>query len=265
MENYDFSSILQADSHYILRKCIRQHWSDTRFRYNPNARPDCGIMYLLKGHIRFEFAGGQLTADPGDLVFLPAGCCYDACIPADSVDTEDYLINFDILPLSHPLPEHPVALLQGGFPGISSLFAQIVENQTGHRHTGFYDIGQFCLLLDMILSELSAAADRHKPYLRQAKMLLDSEKDLSVARIARLCGISESGLRSQFHSAYGMSPSQYRMHTRMEKARYLLEATDLSVYAIAEQLGFYDVAYFCKMFRKYTGCSPRQYAAGKSI
>ena len=83
--------------------------------------------------------------------------------------------------------------------------------------------------------------------------------------ITRLRNGTEIGLRSAFTTAYGCSPLQYRMQSKISRAKYLLESTDLSVYDIAEQLRFYDEAYFCKMFRKYTGCSPKKYLQNKSI
>ena len=44
-----------------------------------------------------------------------------------------------------------------------------------------------------------------------------------------------------------------------------LESTDLDVGAIAETLGFYDSAYFCRVFKKCTGVSPLQYARRKQL
>lgn len=262
--SFDFALLAQPDYHYRLIKCIRQHWFDRQFSYSRIARPDSGLMFVVKGCIRFECGCETFTAGKGDLVFLPKDCHYSACVDKEYGDTEDVLINFDAMP-SCKLPDRPVKLLEGVGTAIVSLFDQILESSTQTHRSDLYTLGQFHILLDGILSEISAVSNKDKPYLKLARELIDSREELSLSQIAHLCGISESGLRSQFRASYGMSPQQYRMHTRMERAKYLLEATELSVYEISERLGFYDVAYFCKIFRKYNGCSPRKYAAGKSI
>lgn len=47
---------------------------------------------------------------------------------------------------------------------------------------------------------------------------------------------------------------------RIEKARRLLEKGDKKIYEIADLTGFEDTAYFSKVFKKYTGCPPKEYA-----
>ena len=46
---------------------------------------------------------------------------------------------------------------------------------------------------------------------------------------------------------------------RIEKAKLLHETTDAPIQAIADQLGFCDMAYFYKTFQKYVGLTPKQY------
>ena len=45
----------------------------------------------------------------------------------------------------------------------------------------------------------------------------------------------------------------------MEKARELLEHTDITVEALSELLGYADPSYFCRVFKKTVGISPSQY------
>lgn len=47
---------------------------------------------------------------------------------------------------------------------------------------------------------------------------------------------------------------------RIEKAKKLLEKGDKKIYEIADLTGFEDTAYFSKVFKKYTGCPPKEYA-----
>jgi two-component system response regulator YesN len=55
------------------------------------------------------------------------------------------------------------------------------------------------------------------------------------------------------------------MNVRLNKAKLLLHSTDMTVDEIADSLNFYDTAYFCKIFKKQTGYSPKEYAKIKSL
>lgn len=266
METLDYSLIFLPHRNYRITKQIRQHWRAQRFSYATRPRPDYGFLMLLKGNILFTTETGQLLAQPGDILFLPKGSYYEACILPEYGTTEDYLINFEAeLPLPKTHPMAPVKLLHTQNSSLFDHFRQIIQWSLQGEVNELRRQGQFCFLLDSLLSAIKCRSTDKPHFLEQAQKLLTEREELSVRQIAALCGISESGLRSHFVKAYGVPPQQYRIQRKIMKAKFLLEATDLSVYAIAEQLHFYDEAYFCKMFRKYVGCSPRKYIASKVI
>lgn len=55
-----------------------------------------------------------------------------------------------------------------------------------------------------------------------------------------------------------MSPVLEKKY-RLDKAKEYLLTTDLSINAIAEEIGFDNEGYFSRIFKKYFGCSPREY------
>ena len=262
MPEFNFPAVITASRRYRITKRICQHWNNVKFSYTSNSRPDHGFLLPLTGRIRFEFSDTQITAYPGDLIFLPKDIRYEACIPPEFGKTEDYLINFDTDTPLPDLPDRPVKLFHAESHELMTLFDRIIQPR---QPTEFYTAGLFFLLLDRIITEYAAQAKNSKAFLHQAEELITGRDDLSIREIAGLCGVSESGLRSHFQKVYGTSPQQYRMNTRIDRAKYLLETTNLSVCEIADRLRFYDEAYFCKMFRTAVGCSPKKYAANKTI
>ena len=72
-------------------------------------------------------------------------------------------------------------------------------------------------------------------------------------------GLSVSRIEHIFKETTGMSIKQYHIKLRMNKARYLLKRTDLSISKIAETIGYTDSLYFSKLFKKHVGCSPKKY------
>lgn len=260
MEQYDFSSVLAADRTYTVTKRLVQHWFADSFSYRTRVRPDHGLLLVRRGQIRFAFGDSELLAKPGDLVYLPQGTRYEACVPREYGQTEDMLVNFEA---DLPAMSQPTLLLRGADAEINAQLQRLIH--PNGNHSAFYVMGQFYILLDRILEQLDNAQHANQPFLRKAHTLLSERYDLSVAHIAKECGVSESGLRGAFGKAYGVSPRQFRVQSKLEKAKYLLESTDRSVSDISQSLGFYDEAYFCKLFRKYTGISPGKFAARKSI
>ncbi len=62
-----------------------------------------------------------------------------------------------------------------------------------------------------------------------------------------------------FKQAMGVSPYQYVMQQRIERAKYLLRTTSLSVAEIAPQVGFSTQNQLTIQFRKFTGTTPSGY------
>ncbi|HYE06956.1 MAG TPA: AraC family transcriptional regulator [Planctomycetota bacterium] len=77
--------------------------------------------------------------------------------------------------------------------------------------------------------------------------------------LAQRAGISESSLSSAFRAVTGRSPIDHLIHLRLAHARHLLRTSRLGIAEIGQQVGIADIAYFSKLFRRRTGCSPLQY------
>ena len=57
----------------------------------------------------------------------------------------------------------------------------------------------------------------------------------------------------------GISPSNYKIKSKIEKAMQMLKTDTISTSEIVSELNFYDLAYFYKMFKKETGLTPAEY------
>jgi len=68
--------------------------------------------------------------------------------------------------------------------------------------------------------------------------------------------MSYTVFRRLFQKETGHAPLAYQLETRINRARVLLQQTDLSVTEIAHQTGFSNVFYFSKMFSNRTGQTP---------
>ena len=62
-----------------------------------------------------------------------------------------------------------------------------------------------------------------------------------------------------FKSASGMTLNQYINTLRVDEAKAMLNATDMSIQEISAVVGFNDSNYFTNVFHKLVGMSPREY------
>jgi AraC family transcriptional regulator len=85
------------------------------------------------------------------------------------------------------------------------------------------------------------------------------DEALPIARLAKVGGLSPSHFIRAFRRATGQSPHRHLINLRAEKARELLEQTDLPVIDVSLQCGFEQPTHFATMFRSRMGMSPRDW------
>lgn len=97
--------------------------------------------------------------------------------------------------------------------------------------------------------------------LQQAIAYINEElvTDLTIAAIADELEMSQYYFSRLFKQSMGVSPYQYVMQQRIERAKYLLRTTPLPVAAIAAQVGFSNQNQLTIQFRKFTGTTPSGY------
>ncbi len=264
MDSYDISKILLPQINYTLTELSCQYWNSQSFSYRDTPRPDHGILFITRGKIEFVSNSETLTASSGDIVFLPKGSYYEAIMRPGFGDTVDYLVNFDA-DFPQSLPQTPKRIVHTSHHKYIDMFDRLIELQLSATLNDFCMKSLFFALLDNIVRDCKNESDSQTDLLRKAQALLSGADDMSVSEIAKVCGISVSGLRNLFAKTIGRSPVQYRIHLKIDRAKFLLESTDMSVYDIADTLNFYDEAYFCKIFKKHVGCSPKKYVMNKRI
>ncbi|MFF5211144.1 GlxA family transcriptional regulator [Streptosporangium sp. NPDC000396] len=84
---------------------------------------------------------------------------------------------------------------------------------------------------------------------------------LTLAGIARHANTSVRSLNRRFRAQTGTTPLRWLLHARVDRARELLETTNLPVERVAERCGFGSSATFRHRFAQHVGVSPSAYRA----
>jgi transcriptional regulator GlxA family with amidase domain len=86
----------------------------------------------------------------------------------------------------------------------------------------------------------------------------DLEHELPLSELVRVVNLSPSHLQRLFKAELGMTTFRYMKLLRMERARYLLESSFLSVKEIMNTVGINNRSHFVKDFKKLYGRTPTQ-------
>jgi AraC-like DNA-binding protein len=112
----------------------------------------------------------------------------------------------------------------------------------------------------LVLAEARRAEDRPDWLVAaQAALAAPSGFHADVAAAARAAGMPPSTFRRRFAAALGCSPQAYALAARIGRARQLLAEGDAAIAAIAESLGYADVFFFTRQFRRVVGLPPAAY------
>jgi len=155
-------------------------------------------------------------------------------------------------------------LTTGASTAVYSLIIRMIEE------TGGAELAQQVSRMMLLDAERQSQA----PYVSQAMLerprhslaekithFLDRQlhNQISVTRLAEYCGTSERSLLRHFRAQFGKSPLGHIQHLRVERAKALLEATQLSFDEVVARCGYSDVPSFRKLFKRETSLTPGDY------
>jgi AraC-like DNA-binding protein len=118
------------------------------------------------------------------------------------------------------------------------------------------------LLRQMILQALHIASRGSSPgrtRLDHLAMEVRSApgRDWAIPAMARRCGLSVPHFNRLWQEAFRVPPGRYLLEHRIRRATQLLRESDLTIQQVAESLGYSDVYFFHRQFRRFSGITPR--------
>ena len=135
----------------------------------------------------------------------------------------------------------------------------ILDYKKRQSETKLTELG-FGLLLS-IWSYRSTQPDMPQS-VRDAIAIIDNEYGMlyGLDDLAERVGVSKSHLIRLFRTSLQITPGAYLEETRIEKAKMMLEATDLNLETLAQLCGYANANYFGKVFKKRIKICPSEYA-----
>ena len=128
-----------------------------------------------------------------------------------------------------------------------------------------YDVtGYFLLVMSRLVkanTQRNANTNLPQHYVRRAISYIEDNypEKITVESIAAYVGIDRTGLYRIFKNNLNISPVQFLISYRLERAKAMMEHDNLTISEIAVSTGFFDAAHFTVAFSKKYGISPGRY------
>lgn len=225
----------------------------------PHAHHEPELVFCTRGRTSIVVDGLRLEARPGDLYVLPPGRPH-ALFGAGAWENVCVLYAGGDAVIESAPRTIPVGLrhrLGRWLVDLSTLYDRRPETPGAAA-----DALLLAILAD--IAEIERRSDRVRsfhPRLAAAVDYLHAHiaEPVAANALAHATGTSYSHLGALFRARFGCGPLDYHRARRLERARNLLLDPHLSVAAVAARLGFDDVSYFVRVFRKAYGVPPHRW------
>ncbi|MDR0909354.1 MAG: AraC family transcriptional regulator [Spirochaetaceae bacterium] len=227
------------------------------------------ICQTVAGEGRLEYGGKTYSLKPGTGFFID--CRKPQYYYAAS--KEGWAYNYIHLD-GFSLPDYYESFSSGGnvtftLPDTAAFNRLFDELDTANRESDFKAGIHTSRILDDMLWQVfqNASLDDYDaempPKIREVRAYLNSHfiEDISLDSLSARFAVSKYHLCRQFEKFVGKSPIEYLNTERLKTAKTLLSATDMTMEAIAYEVGFNEPLPFYRMFKKYEHITPGEYRA----
>jgi len=223
------------------------------------------MIYITGGEGFFSCDGRTYQVKPGCVILVLPGLKH-MYKPSPETGWQEYWVGFKGVYFTRLLEEdrlsaEHVFFETGLHDSLLSYYNQIFDEVHGQRP--LYQL-KTCALVLLLLAEV-LTRERRKEQLNYydkiitgAKTLMESNvySAINLPDISEQLGISTSRLNEIFKTYTSMTPYQYFIQIKINKAESLLEQKNISVKEAAFRMGFEDQYYFSRLFKNKTGVSP---------
>lgn len=228
--------------------------------YGPAVRDHFLIHFIVSGKGIFEVDGEcfELSAGEGFLIFPGVTTFYHANLKNPwkyywiGFSGEDF---WDILKRKGLEVKKPV--LDVSPDRVSDCFERLVQRGEEGEHNRLAQLSCLYELLSYISD--NASIRQSSGYIDEAIHYIakNYSYDISVSSIAKEICLNRSHFYRIFKKSLGISPEEFVRNYRLEKAKELLESSDLSVSAVACSCGMPNLSHFSSAYKKRFGISPK--------
>ncbi len=267
----DSASIIQNRLREITVNLERAHLlqCDENWKSGGSVPPYDSIGLILEGEGTMRINDVEIHPSKGQLYLLPAKTT-QVFFTAPDRPYRKYYCHFSLTSQGCGLFTFirlPFCVDAGDFDRAATLFQKMIRARSDNGIAS--SIIEKQSVLDLLVyymdccppGSISLIESKNDAPLNNAIAFLEQHLDQSVTvqKMAEIAGYHPSHFAKLFQKRLGVTPVQFIIHKKTERAIELLTDTDLPVSSIAELLGFSSQFYFSSFFKKQTGMNPSEY------
>lgn len=236
------------------------------------------LWLIRRGKVAFEYDGSTYELNEGDMFLMYPNTIYESQVLSDGLDL--IYCRFD-----YSLAGSPSALLNFPFSGhyprsayvgtgtekVCDDFLRSFDQQSENEFLSTYINKQYFNILiaaffDYKMKNSDDTGDAHKSLKKLNRLMPALEhihnnynRQVSTSELADLTAMNEKYFISYFKQVLGLTPHQYHMQLRMQKAVSLLGQQLYTIKEIAYMLGYRDQYNFSAAFKNHYKVAPSQY------
>lgn len=237
-------------------------------------------IYAVNGRARFFVGFQSFQIGPGDFMLTPIGIDHGMDqIEAKGIDVIE--VKFHV---TDPELLERVMALEGRLASSDQQILRILEGMIGEgvRKEQFYEELVNLKFLEVLYylrrggeqphaarppaMELSQQVNDEVPGISDFRIVLqyieaNLKEAIRLETLAKMCHVSKHHFCRNFKQALGVSPMRYLSEKRLSRAKQHMLHSDLNVTQIAYLVGFSDIHYFSKFFKKHEHLTPQEFIA----
>lgn len=232
------------------------------------------ILYITKGTGTFKTMDTEYIIKPGTIFVLFPNVPH-WYLPSPEKGWIEHWVGFNgeipalLQNRGFFTPANPIFYI-GYDQNIIDLYNVIIEYAKEEKY-GYQQMISSKILEIMTRVYVSANDDHEnektKQFVDKVKFILTESlySVLDIKSVAAQLSISYKTMREIFKNYTGLTPYQYFLHLKINKAKELLTEEKYSVKEISYKLEFQNPYYFSRLFKKKTGVSPSQWNSNFNI
>lgn len=268
-ENVDIG--YEDKQNYITVNCCGYQKYITRSSkmLREEGRLDFQILYIIKGKGSFSIGQNIMDVQEGSVVIYHPGEMQQYTYSSED-NTEVYWIHFTGYGAEEFLKKaglwnKPIYTI-GIDTTIIELYKKIIYELQLKRQLYELTASTACLELAALMGRKSLEVKNSFQGKKDEKIYrvieeLHSSYNVkwSISELSNMCNLSAFQFIRNFKAHTGMTPIDYLIKIRIDKAKEFLLSSSLSINEISEILGYENAFYFSRIFKRKEGVSPEKY------
>lgn len=230
------------------------------------------LIYCTKGKGWYKILGKEYMVNQNQYIIIPPGIPYS--FGADEKDPWTiYWLHFQgkLQDQFFPSSPHPVTIVANEHSRLQerlSLFEELYSSFSMGYIKEYMIYSSMCLyqfLASFVYIEqyrhIATPSQKTDSFSAQVIHYMNEyiHQKLTLKQLAGYFKYSTSHFSMLFQKETGVSPMEYFIHLKIQKACECIELTPLKLNEISVKLGFEEPAYFSRIFTKIMGMSPTEY------